>query len=129
MLAEFRAGKITLMPPQFYIVETLASILRGGTTTAEQRARVEELARGAFGRMVINPRSLGPPDADGRIVLTYEGDHTRGGPAGRLHRVRALAGKGGVRILHLAKTRHTTHSALLVGNQRNHFGAEFRYIF
>ncbi|KAF7337963.1 putative nudix hydrolase 7 [Mycena venus] len=96
VLAEFSAGKITLMPPQFYIVQTLADILRSGATTADQRARVEELARGAFGKMVINPRRLGPPDAQGRVVLTYEGDHTRGGPEGRLHRATILAGKGGV---------------------------------
>ncbi|KAJ7175637.1 hypothetical protein C8R46DRAFT_1249166 [Mycena filopes] len=75
VLAEFGAGKITLMPPQSYIVHTLAAILRGGATTAEQRARVERLARGAFGRMVINPQRLGKPE-EGRITLTYEGDHT-----------------------------------------------------
>jgi hypothetical protein len=104
ILAEFRAGEITLMPPQFYIAQTLASILRGSTTTADQRARVEELARGAFGNMVINPQPLGPPDGQGRVVLTYEGDHTRGGPEGRLHRATILAGKGGVRISHVNVT-------------------------
>ncbi|KAJ7940199.1 NUDIX hydrolase domain-like protein [Mycena leptocephala] len=96
VLAEFTAGKITLMPPQFYIMQTLADILRGDATTATQRALVEDLARGGFGRMVINPQRLGPPDAQGRVVLTYEGDHTRGGPKGRLHRATILAGKGGV---------------------------------
>ncbi|KAJ7681765.1 NUDIX hydrolase domain-like protein [Mycena rosella] len=96
VLEEFHAGQITIMPPQFYIVRTLAAILRGGATTAEQRARVEALARGAFGQLAFNPRRLGPPDAKGRVVLTYEGDHTRGGPAGRLHRALVLAGKGGV---------------------------------
>ncbi|KAJ7461548.1 NUDIX hydrolase domain-like protein [Mycena latifolia] len=96
VLTEFRAGQITLMPPQFYLVYTLASILRGGATTAEQRARVEALAHGAFGRMVINPLPLAPADAEGRLVLTYEGDHTRGGPVGQLHRVLVRTGKGGV---------------------------------
>ncbi|KAJ6490659.1 NUDIX hydrolase domain-like protein [Mycena vitilis] len=96
VLAEFGAGKITLMPPQFYIIQTLADILHGGATTAAQRERVEELARGAFGQMVINPQRLGPPDAQGRIVLTYEGDHTRGGPEGRLHRAIVLTGKNGI---------------------------------
>ncbi|KAJ7284060.1 NUDIX hydrolase domain-like protein [Mycena rebaudengoi] len=94
-LAEFGAHKISLMPPQFYIIHTLAGILRGGANTAEQRARVEELASGAFGRMVFNPQQLGPPDEQGRIVLTYEGDHARGGPQGRLHRATMLVGKGG----------------------------------
>jgi hypothetical protein len=101
VLAEFTAGKITLMPPQFYIMQTLADILRGDATTATQRALVEDLARGGFGRMVINPQRLGPPDAQGRVVLTYEGDHTRGGPKGRLHRATILAGKGGVSTLYV----------------------------
>ncbi|KAJ7256475.1 NUDIX hydrolase domain-like protein [Mycena haematopus] len=97
VLAEFSEGKITLMPPQFYVVHTLATILSGGATTADQRARVEELARGAFGKMVINPQRLpGPADEQGRTVLTYEGDHTRGGPEGRLHRATVLTGKGGI---------------------------------
>ncbi|KAJ7217156.1 hypothetical protein GGX14DRAFT_602255 [Mycena pura] len=96
VLAEFRERKITLMPPQFYLVYTLASILRGGADTATLRGRVEALARGAFGRMVINPRRLGPPDEQGRVVLTYEGDHTRGGPEGRLHRALVHMGKNGI---------------------------------
>lgn len=96
VLAEFGAREITLMPPQFYIVRTLAGILRGPATTAAQRERVEALAHGAFGRMVINPRRLGPPDAQGRFVMTYEGDHTRGGPPGRLHRATVQMGKGGI---------------------------------
>jgi hypothetical protein len=40
--------------------------------------------------MVINPRRLIPPPEgtpEGHTVLTYEGDHTRGGAPGRLHRV------------------------------------------
>ncbi|KAK7038093.1 putative nudix hydrolase 7 [Favolaschia claudopus] len=96
VLEEFRDTKISIMPPQYYIIQTLADILRGDTTTAEQRKRVEELARGPFGNMVINPLRLGPPDVEGRIVLTYEGDQTRGGPQGRLHRATILSGKGGV---------------------------------
>ncbi|KAJ7632984.1 hypothetical protein FB45DRAFT_914065 [Roridomyces roridus] len=97
VIAEFRVGKITLMPPQFYILTTLSSILKGDATTREERARVEELARGAFGRMVINPRQLpGAPDAEGRYVLTYETDEARGGPQGRLHRAVVRSGKGGV---------------------------------
>ncbi|KAJ7766769.1 NUDIX hydrolase domain-like protein [Mycena metata] len=95
VLAEFAAGTITLMPPQFYIVSTLASILRGGATTAEQRARVEKLAVGGFGSMVINPRPLGKAE-EGRVTLTYEGDQTRGGPEGRLHRAHVRSTKGGI---------------------------------
>ena len=52
-LAEFQQRKITFMPPQFYIMDTLARILQGRTNTAEQRAgirRAEQLRRGATGR-------------------------------------------------------------------------------
>lgn len=96
-LAEFRESKIALMPPQYYILYTLSPILRGHENTEEQRARVEQLARGMFGRMVITPRRLGEPDEQGRVILTYPGDHTRGGPKGRLHRGVLKFGTRGVR--------------------------------
>jgi len=90
-LREFREGKITLMPPQFYIITTVADILQGPRNTAEQRALVNRLSRGAFGQMVLNPR-LCKPDGDdlmnGYSILTYEGDETRGGSKGRLHRAK-----------------------------------------
>ncbi|KAK0463665.1 uncharacterized protein EV420DRAFT_1618637 [Desarmillaria tabescens] len=70
-LAEFNDGKVIFMPPQFYILYTLASILRGNRNLPEQRDKVAQLSRGLFGRMGI---------------LTYEGDETRGGSKGRLHR-------------------------------------------
>jgi hypothetical protein len=94
-LTEFREGKIAFMPPQAYILTTLAEILKGRTNTEMQRERVEALSRGMFGRMVINPRRLGE-DAEGYTILTFEGDETRGGSKGRLHRVLAKVGKGGV---------------------------------
>lgn len=84
-LDECREGKISVMPPQFYILSTLADILQGSVNAADHRERVETLSRGLFGRMVINPRRLGE-DQDGRTILTYEGDETRGGSKGRLHR-------------------------------------------
>jgi len=96
-LQEFRDGKIKFMPPQAYLLTTLAGVLQGRVNTPTQRARVEELSRGMFGRMVINPRPLlAKPDEDGRTILTYEGDETRGGSKGRLHRVIIKAGKGGI---------------------------------
>ncbi|RDB21194.1 putative nudix hydrolase 7 [Hypsizygus marmoreus] len=95
-LAEFRKGKITFMPPQAYLLTTLAGILQGRTNTPEQRHLVEALSRGAFGHMVINPRRLGTPDENGRTILTYEGDETRGGSKGRLHRVLVKVGKAGI---------------------------------
>lgn len=95
-LTEFQEGKIMFMPPQAYILNTLAEILKGRTNTAIQREYVEALSRGMFGRMVINPRRIGE-DAEGYTILTFEGDETRGGSKGRLHRVLAKVGKGGVR--------------------------------
>lgn len=95
-LAECNEGKITFMPPQFYIITTLASILRGEKNTAAQRATVQQLSQGAFGQMVINPRRLKEPDTEGRAILTYEGDETRGGSKGRLHRALVRLDKAGV---------------------------------
>ncbi|KAI0032825.1 NUDIX hydrolase domain-like protein [Vararia minispora EC-137] len=86
-LAKFSAGCILLMPPQYYLLTTLASILQGGSASATQHAQVEALATGAFGRMVVNPRPWSGSDVpNGYTCLTYEGDETRGGPAGQLHR-------------------------------------------
>ncbi|KAF7440568.1 hypothetical protein PC9H_000914 [Pleurotus ostreatus] len=95
-LAECNEGKITFMPPQFYIITTLASILRGAKNTAAQRATVQQLSQGAFGQMVINPRRLKEPDSEGRAILTYEGDETRGGSKGRLHRALVRLDKAGI---------------------------------
>lgn len=94
-LTEFQKGKISFMPPQFYILSTLADILQGSVNTREQRASVEALSGGLFGRMVINPLRL-REDEDGRTILTYEGDESRGGPNGRLHRAFIKIGKAGV---------------------------------
>jgi len=80
-LAEHRSKKIALMPPQHYILTTLADLLVG----RQQRERVEQLSAGSFGRMVICPQA-GKRDANGRTALVYEGDEARGGPRGRLHR-------------------------------------------
>jgi hypothetical protein len=90
-LAEHRAKKIALMPPQHYILTTLADLLvvggRGATTTttSQQRECVKRLSAGAFGRMIIFPQA-GKKDANGRTPLVYEGDEARGGPKGRIHR-------------------------------------------
>lgn len=73
------------MPPQFYILSTLADILKGSETTAEQKEQLEILSAGAFGRLTINPRGIGKTE-DGRTILAYEGDESRGGVKGRLHR-------------------------------------------
>jgi len=86
-LAEFAAGRVSFMPPQFYLLTTLADMLRGRGASAAERARVEVLSRGAFGRMVIHPqRYTGPEVPEGYVCLTYEGDKTRAGPKGWMHR-------------------------------------------
>ncbi|KAG5637763.1 hypothetical protein H0H81_003330 [Sphagnurus paluster] len=102
-LAEFREGKITFMPPQAYLLQTLSDILKGRKSETHQRERVEALSKGLFGRMVINPQGLGKPDEQGRTILTYEGDETRGGSKGRRHRVLVRFGKEGITELHLER--------------------------
>ncbi|KAI9446313.1 NUDIX hydrolase domain-like protein [Lactarius indigo] len=84
-LTEHGEKKIALMPPQHYILSTLADILVGPEARTHQRERVERLSAGAFGRMVIQPQG-GKKDAEGRTPLVFEGDEMRGGPKGRLHR-------------------------------------------
>ena len=87
-LEECREGKISFMPPQYYILSTLADILQGPHNTSDQRRKVQTLSRGLFGRMVINPVRVGE-DHSGRAILAYEGDELRGGTKGRLHRTLA----------------------------------------
>jgi len=84
-LAEHRSKKIALMPPQHYILTTLADLLLGREAAPQQRERVKQLSAGGFGRMVICPQA-GKRDPNGRTALVYEGDEARGGPRGRLHR-------------------------------------------
>ncbi|KAF9246356.1 hypothetical protein BU15DRAFT_85121 [Melanogaster broomeanus] len=80
------ARRINLMPPQYYILETLRQLLPGHTSTAEQRERVVLLSHGPFGQLVINPRLHRDPASDKEYFI-YEGDGLRGGATGRLHRV------------------------------------------
>lgn len=118
-LAEFRSSKIALMPPQYYLITTLASILHGREATLEQQARIRELAAGAFGSMVINPRGHpGGQDQDGRSVLTYEGDETRGGSKGRLHRSLVKFGKKGVSACHCSSCGSSTYVSGCSGRRK-----------
>jgi len=94
-IQEFQEDKIDFMPPQYYILFTLCDILNGNENTLLQRERIEMLSQGAFGRMVINPIVMPERDAEGRVVMTYEGDETHGGPKGRLHRALATPRKSG----------------------------------
>ena len=95
-LQEFDEEKIALMPPQFYILTTLRDILKGQNNTLSQRNTIGSLARGAFGHMEIHPKMLPQRDAEGRIIIAYQGDEIYGGKQGRLHRALLTLGKGGV---------------------------------
>ncbi|KAK2462251.1 hypothetical protein APHAL10511_005747 [Amanita phalloides] len=96
ILAEFRQKQITLMPPQFYILSTLSDIFISNANTQKQRDHIEELSSGAFGRLSINPKPLPMKSGTNGVILTYEGDETRGGPPGRLHRASVKFEKSGV---------------------------------
>jgi hypothetical protein len=89
------------MPPQFYLLTTLASVLSGDMTTITQKDAIHRLACGSFGGYVINPRTLPEKDEQGLTVLTYEGDELRGGKQGARHRARVRSKKGGVSVSRL----------------------------
>ena len=95
-LIEFGEGKLNFMPPQHYLLSTLADILKGPTNTLTQREKIQTLSRGLFGKMVINPQRYKEDDGLGRVIFTYEGDETRGGSKGRLHRTLVKMTKDGV---------------------------------
>jgi hypothetical protein len=113
-LRDFKERKLAFMPPQYYILYTLSrlscfstfgillfshvvpSLLQGNTNTSAQRRQVEALARGAFGSMTMSPLPMRERDEAGRDILTYEGDETRGGLPGRLHRASFRVNKGEV---------------------------------
>ncbi|KAF8963528.1 NUDIX domain-containing protein [Flammula alnicola] len=84
-LEECYERKVGFMPPQHYILSTLADILHGSINTSDYREKVKTLSRSLFGRMVINPRKMGE-EQDGHVIITYEGDELREGSKGRLHR-------------------------------------------
>ncbi|KIJ69165.1 hypothetical protein HYDPIDRAFT_36251 [Hydnomerulius pinastri MD-312] len=93
-IAEFRASRISLMPPQYYILETLRQMLPGDITTPEEREKIALLSRGPFGQLVINPMMYRDSALD-KEFFVYEGDELRGGPSGRFHRA-AVKRKGTV---------------------------------
>jgi len=86
--------EMTLMPPQYYLISTLAEILSGAGSSEAQRERVRELSGGAFGRMVVFPRQV--KLGGGRVVLAYGGDELVDGPVGARHRSTIKPGPGGV---------------------------------
>lgn len=124
-LEEHKAQKMRFMPPQFYILSTLAEILKGSVNTAEQREQVEALSGGAFGKLVINPLGIGKDDT-GRQILAYEGDEGRGGPKGRLHRAFVqFGGKGVNSFVALGELELTF--CFSSGRRTDNFGSELRH--
>ncbi|EAU82378.2 hypothetical protein CC1G_06688 [Coprinopsis cinerea okayama7 len=101
-IADSKAGKINFMPPQFYILSTLSDILKGNENTAEQRAQVQALSSSPFGALTINPVAVGK-DEKGRTILGYEGDESRGGVKGRLHRAYLKMPKGAAQEITLVR--------------------------
>ena len=85
------------MPPQHYLISTLAEILSGDENGEAQRERVRQLSQREFGRMVVLPRVLRL--GDGRLVMVYEGDELVDGPVGARHRSTIKPGPGGVRFV------------------------------
>ena len=53
--------------------------------TSEQRAKILELSGGLFGKSCFHPLELATEDVN-KTVFTYEGDDSRGGKPGCLHR-------------------------------------------
>ena len=82
------------MPPQYYLINTLAEILTGDRNSEAQRERVRKLSEGPFGRMVIRPRQS--KVGDGRVLLAFEGDESVDGAVGARHRSIIRPGPGGV---------------------------------
>jgi 8-oxo-dGTP pyrophosphatase MutT (NUDIX family) len=95
VLSQHRAGKVLLMPPQFYLLSLLDRILSGLELTASQTAVLRNLSQ-SFGRRIFSPQFIGKPDESGRGVLAYEGDEERGGKPGARHRSTVKIEKGGV---------------------------------
>lgn len=92
-----RSRGMTFMPPQYYLISTLAEILSGNRNDEAQRERVRQLSEGVFGRMVVVPRQL--KLEDGRVALVYGGDELVDGPVGARHRSTVKPGPGGVSLI------------------------------
>ncbi|KZS89995.1 hypothetical protein SISNIDRAFT_497320 [Sistotremastrum niveocremeum HHB9708] len=84
-LKAFDIGEISLMPPQFYILQTLAQLLEGERTD-EQEMRIKMLSESNFGKMVIRPEARRSSEDKTVSIMLYEGDELRGGPQDRRHR-------------------------------------------
>ena len=90
-----RSKEMRFMPPQYYLISTLAEIMSGEQSLSRaQRGRVRQLSEGVFGTMVVLPRTF--KVGDGTVVFAYGGDELVGGPVGARHRSTIRPGPGGV---------------------------------
>lgn len=85
-LRGFFDKKYSIPTPQAYNIITLSEILKTDSCTPEEQARVRQLSAGLYGVMTLHPLMLVGNGYKGRVVFTYEGDETRGGPFGQVHR-------------------------------------------
>ena len=97
-LRAHKAKEMAFMPPQYYLISTLAEILSGDRSSDAQRGRIRKLSGGAFGKMVVVPRQLKLGEGDRSVVLAYGGDELVDGPVGARHRSVIKPGPGGVRF-------------------------------
>ncbi|KAL5532883.1 hypothetical protein ACEPAF_4657 [Sanghuangporus sanghuang] len=91
LLSAFSREEIGLMPPQFYILSILQDIFKSGSdssvNTPTQREQIQRISKSYFGRTEFNPRFDSEASFDGNRALILEGDETRGGKKGQLHRI------------------------------------------
>jgi len=86
-IEDFLKGKINLMPPQFYLLKTLAEILPSDSTFSPKAfEQLKRLSRGTFGRIQINPSVFRHESDPLKSYFVYEGDEALGGPKGQRHR-------------------------------------------
>ncbi|TCD70981.1 hypothetical protein EIP91_000889 [Steccherinum ochraceum] len=86
-LREFAEKKISIPTPQAYNISTLDEIIHHSSDpTSSLREGVRQLSEGIYGGMTLHPLLLVGDGYNGRVIFTYEGDETRGGPVGQAHR-------------------------------------------
>jgi len=96
LLVEQRAGRTMLMPPQYYLLNVLAKVFGSHSDFKRNGELLRKISCGPFGERVFSPQILQGVQLDnGRQILTYEGDETRGGPKGARHRSNVKFVKGG----------------------------------
>jgi hypothetical protein len=124
-------GKMLLMPPQFYLLTTLAELLQEHETAEHEIERISTLCNSTFGHAIIRPERF-TIVGEAKSFMAYEGDEVRGGPPGRKHRMHMeMVGKGvrdsayllAVRVNYISPK--TSHS---LDDQAHQIGEKLRHI-